>query len=194
MLTRRTVARFDPSRRQALLTLAAALPAVAAAACAPARIVLRAYPAEFKGDSDRTRATLVAFVCTVEPGASADPACAGHALQDPAYPLASYAGYLASDLDKRARSAHHCPFADLSCVDRAAVVASGLAAGGVTGKLYAGAVYLTQIAVYAGLGSPDGRPMPPEAIHRDAISRRALAFPSEVGRTPRQLTLNGNAA
>jgi hypothetical protein len=192
MLTRRTNARFDPSRRHALRTLAAVLPAVAAAACAPARIVLRAYPAEFKGDSARTKATLVAFVCTVEPGASADPACAERALQDPAYPLASYAGYLASDLDERANRAHHCPFTDLSCDDRAAVVASGVAAGGVTGKLYAGAVYLTQIAVYAGLGSPDGLAMPPKAIHRDAISRRTAAFPSEVSRGPRQHTLDGN--
>ncbi len=194
MLMRPANTCFDPSRRRALRTLVAVLPAVAAAACTPARIVLRAYPAEFKGASSRTQATLEAFVCTVEPGASRDVAGAARTLQDPYYPLARYAGYLASDLDQRASRCYRSSFTDLACAERAAVVASGLSAGGVTAKLYSGAIYLTQIAVYAGLGSADGSTLPPEAMRRDAISRHFVALGDEESGVPRQRTLNGNAS
>jgi len=194
MMMRPGSTRFDPSRRQAIQTIAAVLSAVGAAACAPARILLGAYPAEFKGNSARTMATLAAFVCTVEPGACPDPARTALTLQDAYYPLARYAAYLASDLDGRANHGYRRPFAALSCAERAAVVASGLAAGGVTGKLYSGAVYLTQIAVYAGLGSSDNRLLHLEAVSFDNTPHRSASFPDAKPRFPRSLSLNGNPA
>ena len=194
MMMRDANTRFDPSRRQALLTIAAVLPAVFATACAPARIVLKAYPAEFKGNSTRTQATLAAFVCTVEPGASPDPVSTALTLQDPYYPLARYAAYLASDLDGRANRSYRRPFTALSCTERAAVVASGLSEDGVTGKLYSGAVYLTQIAVYAGLGGGGNRPVQLEPVSRGAVVRGTVAFTDAEPRFPRPQSLNGNPA
>jgi len=194
MMTRPASTRFDPSRRQALRTIAAVLSAVGGAACAPTRILLGAYPSEFKGHSARTQATLAAFVCTVEPGASPDPARTALTLQDPYYPLARYAAYLASDLDGRANRGYHCSFAALSCAERAAVVASGLAAGGVTGKLYSGAIYLAQIAVYAGLGFSDSTPLHLETVSRDNPARGMTSFTDAAPRFPRSLSPTGNPA
>lgn len=186
--------RFDPSRRQALRLMAALVPVVAAAACAPARIVLRAYPAEFKGESSRAQATLEAFVCTVEPGAIADVTGAARTLQDRYYPLARYAGYLASDLDRRASRTYGHAFSDLACSERATVVTAGLSAGGVTGKLYAGAVYLTQVAVYAGLGTGSDTPVNLPPSGNDGVSRPSVAWMEATSRMPSVQTLNGNPA
>ena len=193
MQTRTGNSSFDPSRRQCLRFVAALVPAIAASACAPARIVLRAYPSEFKGASSRTQATLEAFVCTVEPGATANVSAAARTLQDPYYPLARYAGYLASDLDRRASRAYGRAFSDLACSERVTVVTGGLSGGSVTGKLYAGAVYLTQIAVYAGLGTGNDAPnLPPP--NTDSVSRRAVARREAETRMPQVRTPDGNPA
>jgi hypothetical protein len=64
-----------------------------------------------------------------------------------------------ADLDRRATRVGGRAFALLAPPDRHAVVLSGLRARGVTGHLYTGAVFLTQVALYAGIyddeaGSP----------------------------------------
>jgi hypothetical protein len=139
------------SRRDALRALGA-LGVLALAGCAPARIVLGLYDRPAEDGPAGAERTLAAFADTVVPGL--DPALPDRTrvYRDPSYPLARYRDYFVADLNRRAgeRTAGRA-FAALAAAERAHVVSAGLAAGGVTGDLYAGAVFLTQIALYAGI-------------------------------------------
>ena len=117
MLTRRADTRFDPSRRQALRTLVAVLPAVAAAACAPARIVLRAYPAEFKGDSARTQATPggLRLHGRTRGEPPIRPAPRARCRTPPTRSQDTLATWPATSISAQA-GVYHCPFTDLACV------------------------------------------------------------------------------
>jgi hypothetical protein len=155
--------RFDPSRRQAVRALLAATTA-ALAGCQPVRIGLQAYPAEFKSDAAGIReATLEAFVGVVVPGSSCAPATV-RLMLDPWYGFAPYAGYFASELHRLAMQRLRQPFAGLRPQEQRTLVAEGLSAGGLTARLFTGAVFLAQVTTLAG-------------VHDDATGSPLLQFP-----------------
>jgi len=143
--------RHDPSRRQALLLIVGSLAALAMGACTPATIVLKAYPEEYRPGSDATDNALESFVDTVVPGLTPAEARAVTVLRDPFYPMAKYADFLASDLDRRAWKRYRRAFHALARAQRTAVIQGAFAGDTTTRKLYTGAVYLTQAAVYGGI-------------------------------------------
>jgi hypothetical protein len=178
---------FDASRRrtlQVLLTTAAA----GLAGCVPVRIGLGAYPREFKSDAaGRREATLDAFAGVVAPGLTSAQATV-RTMLDPWYGFAAYAGYFTSELNRVALQRHGQSYPALRREEQHAIVASGLAQGGLTTRLYTGAVFLAQVASLAGMhddaaGSPmlqfpgaSGTPTP-EALHyADAVAFRAPAL------------------
>lgn len=184
------------SRREAVLRLAGALAAVGVAGCTPARIVLHLYPEMFDHDDALCQRVLAAFARTVVPSASAQDPNLTRAYSDPAFPLAKYRGYFASDLCQRAmRVGGARTFDQLDATQRRAVVAAAAADRGTTGRLYRGAIYLTQIALYAGIyddvhGDPAiafrGR------YHLRPLSQTSYPDPSRF--LPVAMTVDGNPA
>jgi hypothetical protein len=141
------------SRRQALRLLAGGASALAAGACTPARIVLQAYPEDYRNGSQATQQALLALIDTVVPGLSPEALRSVDVLTDRFYPLARFSDFLASDLDRRARRQHRDRFASLTLDQRTAVVKEALASRDRTiQRLYTGAVFLTEAAVYGGIG------------------------------------------
>jgi hypothetical protein len=124
--------------------------AAAAAGCTPVRYVLHLYPDTFDG-TDAGDRVLSAFARTVVPGIREDDANVYRALKDPDLPFHRYAGFLAADLDARARAAHGRRFVQLGLRQRTAVVERALEEGGTVGQLHSGAIFLTQVACYAGI-------------------------------------------
>ena len=136
-------------RRAALRSLSlVALGAVAA--CTPLRIVLDRHPRILDEDASLEDRVVRAFLVTVIPGVDADAPDAIRPFHDRAYPFARYAKFLAGDLCRRA-AARGDSFEHLPRDQRVAVIQEGLAADGTTRKLYAGAIYLAQVATYAGI-------------------------------------------
>lgn len=155
--------RFDPSRRRVLATLLASASA-GLVGCQPLRIGLQAYPAEFKSDAAGIReATLESFVMLVVPGSSCAPATV-RLMLDPWYGFAPYAGYFASELHRLAMRRHGHSFAGLRRHQQHAIVTDGLSAGGLTARLFTGAVFLAQVTTLAG-------------VHDDATGSPLLQFP-----------------
>jgi len=152
------------SRREAIRCLASGIAALAVGACTPATILLKNYPEQYRPGTEATRRALLAFVDTVVPGLTPEERRSVTVLEDPYYPLAKYADFLASDLDRRADRHHGRPFSALSLPDRTDIVAKALRGDATTRKLYTGAVFLTQAAVYGG-------------IHDDRAGCRLTGFP-----------------
>ncbi len=122
------------------------------AACTPLRVLLKLYPSRFDTDTELVDETLRAFVLTVVPGLPEDARDLTRQFYDDSFRLAKHRGFLAADLCERAgRVAHNLTFAALPYEQRARVVRDGLEAGGVTTKLYSGAVHLTQIACFSSM-------------------------------------------
>lgn len=142
------------TRRQLLHDLGLIAASLAAAACTPLRVLVSAYPERFDEDEALVECVLRAFATTVIPGAPADDPDLTRALVDPAYPFAQYSGFFAADLSRRARERFRAPFEQLGAPERTAIVRDGLAADGVSQKIYSGAITLTQIAFYAGIYAP----------------------------------------
>jgi hypothetical protein len=167
--------RFDASRRRALTVLLATA-TTGLVGCPPLRIGLQAYPDEFKSDAAGTRgATLEAFVSVVVPGSSCAPATV-RLMLDSWYGFAPYAGYFASELHRLAMRRHGQPFAALRPQEQHGIITEGLEAGGLTARLYTGAVFLAQVTTLAG-------------VHDDAIGSPLLQFPGATGNSeaePRQ--------
>ena len=139
------------TRRAALQSLGALMGGVAAG-CTPARLALHVYDHNFETDAGLTLRTLDAFVDTVVPGAGGTPEERTRAFSDPAYPFAGYHAYFASDLCRRAAALRAgSRFHTLSREDRRRVVREGLRADSITQRLYEGAIFLTQVAIYAGI-------------------------------------------
>lgn len=179
------------SRREAVIRLAA-LAASTASACAPIRLALGSPPRSGVTGDASAEATLEAFAHTVAPGVADGHACT-RVFADPFYRFARYREFFLSDLDHRAARRAGRPFAALDRADRVAVISEGLAAGAVAGRLYAGAVFLTQIAAYGRAGTDgarpvalgfDSAPMPPD--------RAALTYPDPGRFLPAPLTTSGN--
>jgi hypothetical protein len=143
-------------RRAALRRLGAILLAAGTAGCTRDMILGIVYPEAGGLEPDSVRARLTAFVATVVPELAA-PERIARLFQDPSLPMAEFNHVLVADLERRTRErAGHDRFDRLAPRERAAVVTEGLAAGGIPGRLYNGAVLFTQVMVYAGLGSDDG--------------------------------------
>lgn len=182
---------FDPSRREVLRFLVLGGITAASSACAPVRLVLKAYPAEFDHDQSLTDRTLTAFVHTVIPGLPAGPHPAATILQDAFYPIAPYAAFLASDLDRRAETRFAGSFRTLKPAERRTVIQDGLRADAITRRLYTGAIFLTQISVYGGVhddraGSPlinfpggYQPPIPASLSHSDVERFRARGLTAD---------------
>lgn len=154
-----------PNRRQAIRLLAGGLAALVAGACTPATIILKSYPEQYRRGAAATRQALHAFTATVVPGLTPEEIRAVTSLEDPFYPTAKYCAFLASDLDRRARRRHDRPFFELDLPGRTAIIRKALDEGdATTRKLYTGAVFLTQAAVYGG-------------IHADSAGCRLTGFP-----------------
>jgi len=166
-----TTSRQDPSRRQAIRMLAGGVAALAMGACTPATIVLKAYPEEYRKGSEATEAALLAFIDTVVPGLTPTERQAVTVLHDPFYPLAKYSDFLASDLDRRARKRYRSRFCALPLDQRTAVLEDGFSGDKITQKLYTGAAFLVQAAVYAG-------------INADRAGSRLIDFPGGYTLTP----------
>lgn len=183
------------TRRDALRSFAV-LVGGAAAGCTPARLALRVYDSNFANDADLTDRTLAAFVDTVVPGIQGTPASLTRAFRDPNYPFEPYRAYFASDLCRRAdRRRAGTRFHSLSVGERRRVVREGLEADSITRKLYEAAIFLTQIAVYAGIYD--------DAAGCDAIGFEGsnhgfpaedLTFSDATSYLPGVLTTDGNHA
>ena len=123
-----------------------------AAACTPLRMGLKIYPEEFHSDDALVDETLRAFVLTISPGLPEDTPDLTRPFYDELFGLGAYRGYLASDLCDRARRfTGDRRFARLTYEQRALIVAAGMAAGGLTTRLYNGAAFAVQIATYASI-------------------------------------------
>ncbi len=184
------------SRREAVVRMVGTLAALGVAGCAPAQIVLHLYPDMFDHDAALRERIFAAFARTVVPSASTGDPNLTRAYADPAFPLAKYGGFLAYDLCQRARRAGGVrTFDRLEATRRRAVVADAVAEGGATGRLYRGAIYLTQIALYAGIYD-DERGDPaigfPGRYRPRALS--ATSYPDPSRFLPVASTLDGNPA
>lgn len=117
------------------------------------RILLRLYPRAFDSDRQRTDAVLRAFASAVVPGVSEeDPDVTRPFHDENLSPIPKYSGFLAADLSVRAgRRFAGRRFETLDVSDRTTVIQDGLAADSRTKQLYEGAIFLFQIARYAGI-------------------------------------------
>ncbi len=140
------------TRRDALRRLVGGITGLVAAGCTPLRIVFHDYPEEFDADSERVDHILRAFATAVVPGIPTGDPTLTRVYYDQFYPLAKYRGFLAADLCARAgRGSGGARFETLPPEQRVAVIEEGLKADGTTARLYAGAVFLTQIACLSGI-------------------------------------------
>lgn len=150
--TTKTASGMD--RRQAIRLLAS-ISAGLSVGCTPLRILSKAYPREFDRDQDRVDSILGAFAEAIVPGVDTDYRRLAQPFRDPYYPLTKYRGFFTSDLSDRARDLFGTGrFDALSVEQRTEVIQSALDSGGIMERLYTGAIFLTQIAFYAGLCDP----------------------------------------
>jgi hypothetical protein len=192
--TTRTAHR-DPSRRQAIRMLAGGVAALAMGACTPATIVLKAYPEDYRPGSKATDEALRGFLDTVVPGLTPDERRLVTVLEDPFYPLAKYSAYLASDLDGRSKRRYRSVFAALTPVQRASVIRDALSSRDrTTRKLYTGAVFLTQAAVYAGISDDRAGCRLIDFPGGGHLTANSQAFPGRTAITSRAQSPDGNPA
>ena len=184
------------SRREVLGRLAFLVAGAATTACTPLRVVLHMYPEEFDTQPDLVQRVLGAFLETVVPGAPSDDPNLARAYLDPDFPLAKYAGYLASDLCKRSKRMFANPnFETLTGAQRAAVVENALRADGTTARLYNGAIYLGQVAFYAGIYDDDrGCPLIGFEGRYRFRGLEATSYPHPERYLARAITVDGNPA
>lgn len=179
-------------RREVVRYLSWMVATALTSACTPLRIVMRSFPSEFKHDPDLVANTLRAFTAAVVPGfepGGSDPA---RALLDTRYKFAKYAPFFASDLTQRTKQRFPGrDFASLDLEQRNTVILDGLAADATTRKLYRGAIYLTQIALYAGIYDSRGCAL----IRFDGRYRGAkVSYTNPESFLPVATTTRGNAA
>jgi hypothetical protein len=123
---------------------------LAATGCGRPTLARMLYPEAAELTGDAVERSLQAFVLTVVPGAE-QPGRIIRAFADPALKLAPYRRILVADLDRRAHSSGSPSFEQQSAEQRTGTIQDGLASGGIAGKLYNGAVFLTQVVYYSGL-------------------------------------------
>ena len=179
-------------RREVVRYLALILAGAAADACTPLRIVTRSFPAAFKHDPDLVAQTLRAFTAAVVPGFEPGDTDPARVLLDRHYPFAKYAQFFASDLSRRAEQRGGGPFASLDVAQRTAVIMEGLKCDATTRKLYRGAIFLTQIALYAGIYDSDAGCSLIDFHGR--YRGGELSYDDPESFLPQSLTAQGNAA
>ena len=136
------------SRREALQSFGV-LALGAFVGCTPLRLALRT---DRLREGEETEETLRAFVTTVIPLANAGEPHLTRAFYDEDYGFRRCCGFFVKDLRRRAeRRFAGVSFPMLSADRREEIVQSGLAAGGLTGRVYAGAAFLAQVAYYGGI-------------------------------------------
>ncbi len=181
------------SRRTMLRTFALSAAALGTG-CTPVRFLLRTTSADLAEDPRRIDEVLKGFVDAVVPGCDLDQACATRALGDPELPFAEYRSLLASDLCHRAgERCGHRYFEQLPRAERTRVIADGLSADRLTQKLYTGAIFLTQVALLAGIYDDEaGAPL----MHFDGAYQfqglAAVSYPGPERYLPAALTATGN--
>jgi hypothetical protein len=137
----------QPTRRSFLIGLAAAGSIALVPSIAHARVDIAVDPRQ---------AILRAFVEVVVPEADPSWDDAVAALQDEALPFSRYVGLLVSNLRSRSRRLFGTKdFAGLCAEDRTAVVADGVRAKVIYGKLYQGAIFVVQIAYFSAMYHPE---------------------------------------
>ncbi len=150
-MTELTESRFDPARRNMIKAGMAASLALLWG-CTPLKIVFKAYPKDFKNDDELVRNCLSAFVETIIPGVEDSKDKGLMVFYDDYFPLAKYRGYFVYDLCHRAQSIfREISFISLNDIQRTSIVEEGEKDNKVTGKLYRGAILLTQIAFFSGI-------------------------------------------
>ncbi len=182
------------TRRAAVRRLAILGVGVAAAGCTPLRVVLHAYAKEFDADAELVDAVLRAFVLTVIPGVAADDPNLVRAYYDTTYPLAKYRSFLAADLCRRsARRFGTKRFDGLAVEQRTTVVEEALAGDGTSEKLYGGAIFLAQVAIYAGIYDDErGAPLIGFEGRYRFRGVAATTYPVPERFLAREITLDGN--
>jgi hypothetical protein len=137
------------ARRAALQRLGLAAAAALLEGCAPLRIALRLYP---ESDGQAADRVMRAFVEAVIPGAPRDDPHLVRAFFDPFYPFTRYRSWFVWDLDRRARDLFGRAYPELDLEGRARIVRDALVNGdGTTARVYDGAIFLAQVAFYAGI-------------------------------------------
>ena len=141
------------SRRRALawMAAAAALPLVSGSGmvgCSTLRLAGGLLPGATRGARRREGAVLSAFCRTVVPVDPGQEAPVMRVFNDPTFPLARRTPLLVRDLDARAgeRGFDRLPGAECR-----RIVLAGTEARGPIGRIYRGAVLLTQAAFYASI-------------------------------------------
>lgn len=182
------------SRREVLARAAALASSALLGGCTPLRVLLAADTRGFVPAADRLEPTLSAFVSAVIPGAPEDDASVARAHLDPAYPFARHVRYFVGDLRRRSKRLFGTSeLSHLSLEERVVVIRDGLSADAITRRLYDGAIFLAQIAVYSGIY--DDRPgcalIDFEGPYR-LRDPRDLTYPDGSSFLPHALTRDGN--
>lgn len=184
-----------PSRRTLIAGLAAAAVGLACGGCRAVNLILDPTPLRDPRDPGLIEPTLRMLVEAVVPGVPVERPGAAVAFFDPAYPLLAYRMELARDLQERAHRLARAPFDALPRHARQAVIRDGLEEGGLTGQLYAGAVFLAQVSAFAGLHHPDGACPPIDfAGGRSLAPLASQTYPDPHHFLPGPLTRDGNPA
>jgi hypothetical protein len=183
------------SRRAALGRLGAIGLGLAAAGCASAPQALTGalYPDGVVLDEASVQGTLAAFVEAVIRDGEAAPAVT-RLLADPALKFAPFRRGFAADLRRRASDlAGDERFERLPLEDRTRLIRAGLDDRGIRARLYNGAVFLTQIAYFAGLWHPRGE-CPAISFEGAYVYRgdAAVTWPHPEAYLPVALTADGN--
>jgi len=155
LLSSRDAERMRLTRREALRAMSL-VAAGLLGGCTPARIVLHCYPDEFSLRPGPADTELAAFADTVVPGITPLSDVGTRVFADERFPLHRVRAYFASDLRRRARGKNAGSFNELPRAARESVIHEGMRAGGMRGRIYRGAVYLVQVAAYAGIYDDTG--------------------------------------
>lgn len=161
--------------------------------CTPLKILFKTYPGEFDKKSDVRERTLRAFALTVVPGISERTPHLTRMLTDADYPFHEYAGFFASDLCSRTMDLYgHDRFDLLEYEYRVSVIQDGLNADGTTVELYRGAIYMTKIALYAGIYDADrGSLFIDFPGTNNGFTLEEMCYPNNGDFFPKPLTRNG---
>ena len=171
------------------------LGAAAATGCAPTFVINALYPEAGQLDDTTVARTLRAFVETVLPDA-AEPELVARLFAEPALKFADYRRAFVADLRRRSLELNGTEqYEVLAPGERRDVVKAGLDSGAISGRLYNGAVFLTQVVFYGGLWHPQGACpcigfMGPYVFQGYA----ALTYPDPDTYLPGCLTSDGNPA
>lgn len=142
------------SRRKALTGMFWLMAGVSIS-CSPIRLVLDIKKEKVFDDPDSEDRTLRAFVATIIPGVNISNPHLTDVFHDKFYQFKKYKSAFANDLNRRSWKLFGNEFKSLNTDDRTKVVADGLGSIMVASRLYSGAIFLTQIAVYSGTANND---------------------------------------